>query len=249
MQLSFAGERLLAVVAHPDDADYYGAGTLARAKADGAAIGILVLCQGDKGQPGTPIPNLAALRRKEASAAGKLLGAELFFGKVPDGHLADTLPLRRIAVEVYRRRFEPTLILAHDAADYHADHRAAAALAEAASWFCTSVGHKTRRAALKAPARLVVDGHDEYDRLRAGIVCRHQRLRGAEAADAGLPRHSTAARRRLLAAGRDDVATMLMPAEPRPAWRRPRHSAPISPGSGPGRGDGFHSAFAKGKEG
>jgi LmbE family N-acetylglucosaminyl deacetylase len=148
MQLSFAGERLLAVVAHPDDADYYGAGTLARAKADGAAIGILVLCQGDKGQPGTPIPNLAALRRKEASAAAKLLGAELFFGKVPDGHLADTPPLRRIAVEA-GRRFEPTLILAHDAADYHADHRAAAALAEAASWFCTSVGHKTPRAALK----------------------------------------------------------------------------------------------------
>ena len=195
MQLSFAGERLLAVVAHPDDADYHCAGTLARAKADGAAIGILVLCQGDKGQPAVPLPNLAALRRKEMSAAAKLLGAELFFGKVPDGQLADTPPLRRIAVETCRR-FEPTLLLAHHAADYHADHRAAGLLAEAASWFCTSIGHKTRRPALNSqPAlwwmdtmnmidfepTLYVDISAQVDLKRRMLACHcTQRQRGDE---------------------------------------------------------------------
>ena len=59
MRLDFSTERALAVVAHPDDAEYLCAGTLARAEADGAAIGVCVLCQGDKGQPTTPIPNLA----------------------------------------------------------------------------------------------------------------------------------------------------------------------------------------------
>jgi LmbE family N-acetylglucosaminyl deacetylase len=147
MRITFSDERLLAVVAHPDDADYLCAGTLARAKSEGAAIGLLVLCQGDKGQPSTPIPKLAAVRRKEMSAAARVLGAELFFGRVPDGHLADTPVQRRILLEVFRR-FRPTLVLAHAGNDYHADHRAASALAEAASWFSASAGHKTRSPAL-----------------------------------------------------------------------------------------------------
>jgi LmbE family N-acetylglucosaminyl deacetylase len=153
MRISFSGERVLAVVAHPDDAEYLCAGTLARAKSEGAAIGILVLCQGDKGQPSVPIPNLAGVRRKEMAAAARLLGAELFFGRVPDGHLADTPAQRRILLETFRR-FRPTLVLAHAAADYHADHRAASALAEAASWFCASAGHKTRSAPLAAQPAL-----------------------------------------------------------------------------------------------
>jgi len=147
MRISFADERVLAVVAHPDDADYLCAGTLARAGSEGAAIGVLVLCQGEKGQPSVPIRNLGAVRRKEMSAAARLLGADVFFGNVPDGELADTPDRRRIVVETFRR-FRPTLVFAHAPADYHADHRAASTLAEAASWFCASAGHKTRSATL-----------------------------------------------------------------------------------------------------
>jgi LmbE family N-acetylglucosaminyl deacetylase len=147
MHLDFSTDRLLAIVAHPDDAECLCAGTLARAKAEGAAIGILVLCQGEKGQSSPPVANLAAVRRREMQAAAGLLGAELFFGRVPDGDLADTPPQRRILLEVYRR-FQPSLVLAHSADDYHADHRAAGALAEAASWFAASAGHKTRSPAL-----------------------------------------------------------------------------------------------------
>jgi LmbE family N-acetylglucosaminyl deacetylase len=153
MRLDFANEHVLAVVAHPDDAELFCAGMLARARADGAAVAILVLCQGDKGQGSVPAPNLAAVRRREVSASARLLGAKVFFGKVPDGYLADTPEQRRILLEVYRR-FRPTLVLAHDAADYHADHRAASALAEAASWFCASAGHKTRSPALSTQPAL-----------------------------------------------------------------------------------------------
>src|SRR5215813_2359225 len=89
MKLSFKNERMLAVVAHPDDAELLCAGTLARAKADGAEIGVCILCRGDKGQPSRTIKNLAAVRRKEMAAAGKLLGARLYFGEHPDGELVD----------------------------------------------------------------------------------------------------------------------------------------------------------------
>ncbi|EEF59062.1 PIG-L deacetylase family protein [Pedosphaera parvula] len=147
MKLDFGRERVLAVVAHPDDAELLCAGTLARAKAEGAEIGVCVMCRGDKGQPSQPIKNLAAVRRREMSAAGKLLGAKLYFGESPDGELVDDLAKRLKLVEIYRQ-FKPTLVLAHDLADYHPDHRAAGQLAEAASWFCASRGQKTRSTAM-----------------------------------------------------------------------------------------------------
>jgi LmbE family N-acetylglucosaminyl deacetylase len=153
MKLRFKGDRLLAVVAHPDDAELLCAGTLARARDDGAAVAICVLCRGDKGQPSEKISNLAAVRRKEMAASANLLGAQLFIGGHLDGILADTPASRLKLIEVYRK-FEPTLVLAHAREDYHPDHRAASALAEAASWFCASRGHRTRSPALKSPPAL-----------------------------------------------------------------------------------------------
>src|SRR4051812_20714594 len=140
MRLSFSEERVLAVVAHPDDAELLCAGTLARARQDGATIAVCVMCNGDKGQPATPIPDLAAVRRQEAAAAARLLGAELLTGDFPDGELSDTTEARRKLIEIYRG-FHPTLVLTHSPADYHPDHRAASALAEAASWFAASGGY------------------------------------------------------------------------------------------------------------
>jgi LmbE family N-acetylglucosaminyl deacetylase len=140
MKLDFSSERVLAVVAHPDDAELLCAGTLARAKEDGAAIAICVLCQGDKGQPATPIPNLAEVRSREVGQAAQLIGAELFPGQFADGELADGTTERQALIAVYRQ-FRPTLVLAHAPADYHPDHRAASALADAASWFCASGGY------------------------------------------------------------------------------------------------------------
>ena len=153
MKLNFKGERVLAVVAHPDDAELLCAGTLARAKSDRAAIAVCALCRGDKGQPSQRVANLTAVRRREAAAAARLLGAQLFLGEHADGTLTDGVGQRRQLIEIFRR-FKPTLVLAHAPEDYHPDHRAASALAEAASWFCASRGHKTRTSAMASPPAL-----------------------------------------------------------------------------------------------
>ena len=153
MRLDFSDERVLAVVAHPDDAEVLCAGTLARARTDGAAIGICVLCRGDKGQPEPPIDNLADVRREETSAAAKLLDAELLLGDVPDAELADNGATRQKLLEMFRH-FRPTLVLAHADTDYHPDHRAASALPEAVSWFCASKGHRSSSPPLAAPPAL-----------------------------------------------------------------------------------------------
>ncbi|MGZ4971490.1 MAG: PIG-L deacetylase family protein [Limisphaerales bacterium] len=153
MTISFENDRVLAVVAHPDDAELLCAGTLARAKQDGAEVAICVMCQGDKGQPQTSIKNLAAKRRTEMLDSGKLLAAQIFFGEFGDGTLTDNAESRAKLVEIFRQ-FKPTLVLAHSANDYHADHRAASAIVEAASWFCASRGQKTKSAPVETPPAL-----------------------------------------------------------------------------------------------
>jgi LmbE family N-acetylglucosaminyl deacetylase len=153
VRLDFSDERLLAVVAHPDDAEMLCAGTLARARADGASIGIAVLCKGDRGQPEDPIPELGDVRREEMTVAARLLGAQLFFGDVKDGTLADDVAVRLELTEIFRK-FESTLVLAHDPADYHPDHRAASEIAQGASWYCASKGHETSSPPTPGPPEL-----------------------------------------------------------------------------------------------
>jgi LmbE family N-acetylglucosaminyl deacetylase len=158
MKLNFTSERVLAVMAHPDDAELLCAGTLARAKADGAAIGVCVMCKGDKGLPPEETPaSLADARWGEAKAAAKLLGAELFWQGNPDAELSDDPAHRRGLMETMRR-FNPTLVLTHAPEDYHPDHKASGQLVQAASWFCSSRGHVTESAAMaKQPAVWFVD--------------------------------------------------------------------------------------------
>lgn len=153
MRLGFKNERVLAVVAHPDDVELLCAGTLARARNDGAVVAICVLCQGDKGQSKKRVADLAAVRRREMMASAKLLASELFLVGQPDGTLKDDPEVRLKLVEVYRK-YRPTLVLAHAAEDYHPDHRAASALAEAASWFCAARGHRTRSPAMRTQPAL-----------------------------------------------------------------------------------------------
>ena len=151
MKLSFGDERLLAVMAHPDDCEIVCAGTLARARRDGAEVAVCVMCEGDKGIPAGPMPEkFSESRRAEASESAEALGAKLFWFASPDGELIDDVEQRRKLIEIYRQ-FKPTLVITHPMEDYHADHRAASAIAEAASWFASSRGHVTDSKATDAP--------------------------------------------------------------------------------------------------
>ena len=153
MKLEFARERILAIVAHPDDAELLCAGTLARAADEGAAIGIAVLCRGDRGQTDPPIEDLGEVRKAEMTKAAELLGAQLQFGEFSDGTLEDRSSNRACVIDMLRQ-FRPTLVFAHAPNDYHPDHRAASKLAEAASWFAASKGHASEHAPLPLPPPL-----------------------------------------------------------------------------------------------
>ena len=63
MRLNFTGERVLAVVAHPDDAELGMAGAFLQYKADGFRVGILDLTSGEPNPFGTP-----EIRARETAA-------------------------------------------------------------------------------------------------------------------------------------------------------------------------------------
>ena len=121
----------LAIVAHPDDAEFQCGATLAKWAASGAVIHHLVCTDGSKGswdvQEDTSA--LVATRQDEQRAAARALGAtgqQVFLGNV-DGELEAG---RDQVAEVCRwiRALQPDVVLGHDPWRrwrLHPDHRAA----------------------------------------------------------------------------------------------------------------------------
>jgi bacillithiol biosynthesis deacetylase BshB1 len=114
---------LLAIMAHPDDAELLCGGTLARAADQGHRTGILDLTRGELGTRGSP-----ELRAREAAAAATVLGvAERANAGLRDGHVANDDASRRTVVEQIRA-FRPRVVLLPYLTSRHPDHHMAAAL-------------------------------------------------------------------------------------------------------------------------
>ena len=120
---------VLAIVAHPDDAELLCGGSLLRCADAGQRTGVLDLTRGEMGSRGTP-----ELRAKEAERASEILGlAERRNAGLPDSHLQNTPDARRRVVEVLRD-LRPRVVVTHWSSGRHPDHRAAAELAYDASY-------------------------------------------------------------------------------------------------------------------
>jgi LmbE family N-acetylglucosaminyl deacetylase len=130
----------LVVGAHPDDPEFFCAGTVARWVAAGTAVHYVVVTSGDKGRPENwdDMRSFATIREAEQLAAAELLGVHgVTFLRLPDGEVFDTLALRaQLTAEI--RRFRPDLLLTHDPLTrlyrQHPDHRAVGAAALAAAF-------------------------------------------------------------------------------------------------------------------
>ena len=109
------------IMAHPDDADIYCGGSIAAWRSMGATVTILIATDGSKGGDFDP-EELAQLRSKEATAAAKVLDANLIQLNFPDGELSQSEEFAsRLTTEILH--LQPNLLVAHAPNDYHADHR------------------------------------------------------------------------------------------------------------------------------
>src|SRR5215218_10469417 len=96
-------ETYMLVVAHPDDAEFSSAGTIARLTREGKSVVIIQVTSGDKGTSNAEIPpeQLAAMRESEESEAARRLGvAETVFLRSTDGELVPDLALREKIVRM-----------------------------------------------------------------------------------------------------------------------------------------------------
>jgi LmbE family N-acetylglucosaminyl deacetylase len=135
MEENSVPEAAMVIVAHPDDAEFTVAGTVAAWAKAGCHVTYVVCTDGNTGshEPGMTREKLAEIRRAEQRAACATLGvSEVVFLGYGDGQLQPTLDLRRDLVRVIRQ-YKPEVVIAWDPTvmflgdDYinHPDHRAA----------------------------------------------------------------------------------------------------------------------------
>jgi LmbE family N-acetylglucosaminyl deacetylase len=128
-------KRVLVVLAHPDDPEFFCGGTVARWCAEGHEVVYCLLTKGERGSDdGSVVPaELAAKRQQEQQRAAEILGVrQVIFLDYPDGMLAPSLEVRRDIVRTIRR-IRPQVIVTCDPTNYfpsdryinHPDHRAA----------------------------------------------------------------------------------------------------------------------------
>ena len=106
-------ERLLVVMAHPDDVDFGSAGTIATLTGAGVKVTYCLVTDGDAGGSDRTISRaeVASLRRKEQAEAAAVVGVtDLVFLGHPDGRVVADLALRCDISRVIRQ-VKPQVVL------------------------------------------------------------------------------------------------------------------------------------------
>jgi LmbE family N-acetylglucosaminyl deacetylase len=127
--------RVLVIVAHPDDADFGVAATVAKWVKDGTVARMVCCTSGDAGADDATIDPLELAQRREAEqrAAARVVGYEgVDFLHRPDGALENDLALREQLVRVIRQfkpdavlSMDPTVVIHDRGYIQHVDHRMA----------------------------------------------------------------------------------------------------------------------------
>lgn len=128
-------QRILVILAHPDDPEFFCGATLARWTDAGHEVIYWLLTCGDKGaqDPDTDPAELCGDRRVEQAQAAAVLGVhEIHFMENPDGLLVADLALRKEVTRIIRRvrpdvlvTCDPKTLYVGDSRINHPDHRAA----------------------------------------------------------------------------------------------------------------------------
>lgn len=132
-------QKILIVLAHPDDPEFFLGATIARWIKAGHSVSYCLLTRGDKGASDPKIDpmELAKLREQEQRAAAAFLGvSKVRFLNFKDGTLTPDMNARREVVRVIREE-KPGILVACDPTNYyindiyinHPDHRAAGMIA------------------------------------------------------------------------------------------------------------------------
>ena len=128
-------QKILVILAHPDDPEFFCGGTIAKWGIEGHSISYCLLTCGDKGSsdPTVDLKELCEIRSQEQRCAAEVLGVHhVNFLTYPDGYLFPNIHLRRdITREIRKEKpdiivtCDPELLYVHQNRINHPDHRAA----------------------------------------------------------------------------------------------------------------------------
>ncbi|MGH7483055.1 MAG: bacillithiol biosynthesis deacetylase BshB1 [Longimicrobiales bacterium] len=178
---------VLAIAAHPDDAELLCGGALLRCADQGYRTGVLDLTGGETGTWGS-----ADRRATEATEAASVLGlATRRNAGLPDGALVDE-PAARLRVAEHVRALRPSTVILHGPGGRHPDHHAARRLGYAACFLAglknaDITGEPHRPAKLlyalsygetRVAPRFVVDISDQIDRKLDAIMAYRSQFEG-----------------------------------------------------------------------
>lgn len=112
LDLSDVPDRVLVVVAHPDDIDFGIAGTAATLVAAGSTVVYALCTSGEAGIPeDMDRSELKELRESEQRAAAAAVGvSDVRFLGMPDGHLEPNLELRKVISRTIRQ-VKPNVVI------------------------------------------------------------------------------------------------------------------------------------------
>ncbi len=123
----------LAIAAHPDDIEFFMAGTMLLLKQAGYELHYFTIANGCCGSTKWSAQHTATVRRAEAIAAAEMLGAAFHPSITNDLEIFfDDRLLRHVAAIV--REVSPEILLTHSPADYMEDHTNACRLAVTAAF-------------------------------------------------------------------------------------------------------------------
>jgi N-acetylglucosamine malate deacetylase 1 len=124
----------LAVLAHPDDAEFLCAGTLIRLTRElGWTIHIATMTPGDCGSAELGPDEIATVRRGEGKAAAATIGATYHCVECRDLRVVfDAETIERVVRLMAKTR--PSVVFTHSPDDYHLDHEMTSKVVRAASF-------------------------------------------------------------------------------------------------------------------
>jgi LmbE family N-acetylglucosaminyl deacetylase len=125
--------RVLAFLAHPDDAEFTCVGTLIRLADAGWEVHIATATPGDCGTMNENRWDISSRRTREATAAAALIGATYHCIDEHDGMVVYDKPTLQKGAELFRR-IAPQLVFIHSPFDYMMDHVMASHVGRASSF-------------------------------------------------------------------------------------------------------------------
>jgi LmbE family N-acetylglucosaminyl deacetylase len=145
---------LLAIGAHAGDMEIAAGAVLAAHAKAGNRVVLLHLTLGEGGNPRLSPEQYGRQKRREAEAAAKSIGAEVFFGPYQDGELTDNEETRLFVAD-FIRRIQPAYVVTHWKNSIHRDHSAAHAITTQAVLLASLAGVKTAHAPHRGVRRVL----------------------------------------------------------------------------------------------